>query len=155
MSRIRLHNIDLDVMVAMFRATRIVENMLTTGITGDGLSKAQFDVLAYIHFSDEKRTTVTELAQEHLVSKANMTGIINRLLDSKLVTRETDPNDARVRFISLTSAGTELVERTLPKYFDMTHEAMSIFNKSEKELLLKQLEHIETFLQLRREQEIK
>ncbi len=153
MSRITLNDIDLDVMVAVVRTSRFLESMITNGIAADGLSKAQFDVLAFIHFSKEKRTTVTEVSQQALVSKANMTGIITRLLESELVTRETDPNDARVRFITLTAKGLRLVEKVLPKYFEMTHEAMSIFSDEEKNLLLKQLEHIETFLQMRRDQE--
>lgn len=154
-SRVRLNDLDLDVIVAMVRTTRYLESMVTHGISTYGLSKPQFDVLAKIFFSPEKRTTVTEAAQDALVSKANMTGIITRLLESELVVRESDPNDARVRFITLTDAGSRLVQKVLPKYFDMTHEAMSIFSKEEKELLLKQLEHIETFLQMKQEQERK
>lgn len=153
MSKVKFNDLDLDVIVAMIMTTRYVESMVTNGISTYGLSKPQFDVLAKIYFSPEKRTTVTEAAQDALVSKANMTGIITRLLDSELVRRDNDPNDARVRFISLTDAGSRLVQKVLPKYFDMTHEAMSIFSKDEKEKLLKQLEHIETFLQMKQVQD--
>jgi len=51
-----------------------------------------------------------ELAQKMGVSPATMTGIVDRLVAGRYVSRNEDPNDRRVRRVELTGHGTEVVE---------------------------------------------
>ncbi|NUO59165.1 MAG: MarR family transcriptional regulator [Hamadaea sp.] len=51
-----------------------------------------------------------ELAQKMGVSPATMTGIVDRLVAGRYVSRREDPQDRRVRLVELTPHGTEVVE---------------------------------------------
>jgi DNA-binding MarR family transcriptional regulator len=51
-----------------------------------------------------------ELAHLMGVSPATMTGIVDRLVAARYVTRREDPHDRRVRRVQLTPAGDELID---------------------------------------------
>jgi DNA-binding MarR family transcriptional regulator len=54
-----------------------------------------------------------DLARSTGVSPATMTGIIDRLVGLDLVRRDEDPQDRRVRRLTLTATGTEVAETVL------------------------------------------
>jgi DNA-binding MarR family transcriptional regulator len=54
-------------------------------------------------------TRLTELAIAEEVSQPSMSGLAARLVDQGLVTRGSDPQDARVVLLSLTPAGKDVV----------------------------------------------
>jgi DNA-binding MarR family transcriptional regulator len=54
-----------------------------------------------------------ELARNTGVSLATMTGIVDRLVGQDLVSRREDPHDRRVRRLTLTATGADLVDRVL------------------------------------------
>ncbi|MCP2327179.1 DNA-binding MarR family transcriptional regulator [Hamadaea flava] len=51
-----------------------------------------------------------ELAQKMGVSPATMTGIVDRLVAGRYVSRREDPHDRRVRLVELTERGTTIVD---------------------------------------------
>lgn len=72
------------------------------------LTQIQFHVLAIVR---EKKATMTELANEILLSKQQMTPIIDKLVTEDLVQREYDALDRRIIRISITAAGLQLCEQ--------------------------------------------
>ena len=54
-----------------------------------------------------------ELARRSGVAQATMTGIVDRLVAQGQVSRQEDPQDRRVRRLSLTAEGTRTVEQVL------------------------------------------
>lgn len=59
-----------------------------------------------------KKATMTELSTETLLSKQQMTPIIDKLVAENLVQREYDALDRRIIRISITPAGLQLLEQT-------------------------------------------
>lgn len=74
------------------------------------LSGAQLDVLANLSRHPQGMNQ-TELGGKLLSTKANVTGLIERLVSRGLVQRQPDPNDARSKTVSLTAEGEELAAR--------------------------------------------
>lgn len=61
-------------------------------------------------FRGERYLTVKGIAQKLGVAKSRVTKLINSLVEKKLVNRIDDPQDARVRLISLSGRGKAMTE---------------------------------------------
>ncbi|MFG1492008.1 MarR family transcriptional regulator [Halobacteriovorax sp. ZH4_bin.1] len=134
----------------MIRTTRILDKMVSEEVSNFKLTKPQFDVLVILHLTDQEFVTTTELADELLVSKANITGIVKRLEVANLIKKAVDENDTRSKKITLTEDGLDLINKVLPRYFSMGQELVSKFTPEEKSKLLCQLGMIEEFYQSKR-----
>jgi DNA-binding MarR family transcriptional regulator len=71
-----------------------------------GLSIPQFDVLSAL--SDRGGMTQRQLAQELFVTKGNVSGLIDRLVEAKLVERRAAEQDRRSHALFLTGKGESL-----------------------------------------------
>lgn len=75
------------------------------------LTVAQFDALAHLYVEDG--ISQQALAERLVVSKGNVTGLINRLTHRELVQRRADPTDRRTKRIVLTPRGRKLARSAL------------------------------------------
>ncbi len=98
-----------------------------------GLTRGQFDVIVTLGRTEGLRCT--DIAQETLVTKGTLTGVLTRLEKKKLILRTQNPIDRRGQIIRLTSAGEDLYEKVFPRhirhleqYFDrsLTPEEMDM-----------------------------
>ena len=80
-----------------------------------GLTLPQFDVLAQLARHEEGMTP-GELTRELLVTAGNVTGIVERLVGLRLVSRHPVPEDRRAVRIRLTPRGRKLIESALPRH---------------------------------------
>jgi DNA-binding MarR family transcriptional regulator len=81
----------------------------------DGLTLPQFDVLAQLDRRPEGMTP-KELTRELLVTAGNVTGIVDRLVQQRLVSREPVPHDRRTVKIRLTPEGRRSMGVALPAH---------------------------------------
>ena len=72
------------------------------------LTIAQLKSLLFIYF--EGTTNFITLATALRVTPPNVTGIINRLVEQKLVSREENPEDRRTFILKVTETGKALIE---------------------------------------------
>lgn len=68
-----------------------------------------------MHTLIERKATMTELSNETLMSKQQMTPIIDKLVSEGFVQREYNKIDRRIIRISLTPSGLELLEKVKEK----------------------------------------
>jgi len=68
----------------------------------------QSELKCLMLFGAERYLTVTSIAQKMEVAKSRVTKIINNLVQKKLVKQMNDPQDTRIKLISLTPAGREI-----------------------------------------------
>ncbi|HUP27982.1 MAG TPA: MarR family transcriptional regulator [Chloroflexia bacterium] len=87
------------------------------------LTIAQYDVLA--HLSEKPGITQQALAQELLVTKGNICGLIDRMSAHGLVERRSDPEDRRSNLLHLTSEGERLAREAVPAYDEFVRQHMS------------------------------
>jgi DNA-binding MarR family transcriptional regulator len=79
-----------------------------------------------------------------MVTVSNLTGIVDRLEEKRLVLRKRDDNDRRVVHVVLTEKGAKLYKSTIPRFEKSIAEIFSGLGRAQqKELsaLLRKLDH--------------
>lgn len=89
-----------------------------------GLSQQQWTLLGVL-FRSGQGMTMTELGKNLLVTKANMTGMIDRLERDGFVSRHPDQFDRRVTKVQLTEKGMEFM-KAIQGPRDQFHEEMFV-----------------------------
>lgn len=89
----------------MLSLTNMVEGRLRQNLrTGYGVTLPRFDVMAALHDKPEG-SSMGEIAQRLLVTKGNVTAIVEPLEKEGLVHRQQRPEDRRSHIVRLTGAG--------------------------------------------------
>jgi len=88
----------------------------------------------------EKALMASELAESLNVSRANITNLINALLEKKLVKQYEDQDDRRKKRLALTKEGVSLILKTQPSRFAVIEYLIEGFTNDEKETFLRLLE---------------
>jgi DNA-binding MarR family transcriptional regulator len=98
-----------------------------------GLTPPQFYVLATIGYAGG--LPFGEIGAKMMVTVSNLTGIVDRLEEKKLVLRKRDENDRRVVHVVLTDKGAKLYKSTLPLFEKSVSEIFSMLESArQKEL---------------------
>lgn len=87
------------------------------------LTNAQYDVLAQL--SQSPGMTQQALAQKLLVTKGNISGLVDRMSVQGLVQRNCDPEDRRSNLLYLTAEGERLAKEAVPAFGEFFREHMS------------------------------
>ena len=95
-----------------------------------GLTPAQFDIVATL--GNTPGMTTRELGEKTLITKGTLTGVVDRLVDKKLVRRVALPSDGRCQIVQLTSQGEKLFARIFPAHAE--HMERAFARLSQKEL---------------------
>ncbi len=109
-----------------------------------GMSSGRFTVLMLLlkrQSCAEKGSQVTpaELADMAGCTRATMTGLIDTLERDHLVKRTPDATDRRMMTVSLTSKGTQLLNKILPGHFKRLAALMACLNETERKTLTRLL----------------
>ena len=88
-----------------------------------GLTPPQFYVLATIGYAGS--LPFGEIGAKMMVTVSNLTGIVDRLEEKKLVLRKRDETDRRVVHVILTEKGTKLYKSTIPLFEKSISEIFS------------------------------
>lgn len=79
----------------------------------------RFDVLAQLDLAHRERVpglTMSELSRRLMVTNGNLTALVERLAQEKLIRRATSPSDKRMSIISLTPAGKRTLDAMTPAH---------------------------------------
>ncbi len=129
----------------MLKVVRISEALVKAGdrfFSKYGVTTAQYDVLVILKYS-EKRLTQSDLGGHRVVSRSNITGIIDRLEKLGLVKREGSTDDRRVKYIAITQKGKDLIKRVEEKYFDNLKQLVWFLDEKDKGDLTEIISRIE------------
>ena len=97
-----------------------------------GLSPAVFNVLMILSRNSGKKFKQHDISKLLLVSRANVTGLVNTLVRKGLAKRAADPKDRRAWLVKITSKGKALLEAYLPSHYAEAHRIFSGFKPAEK-----------------------
>jgi DNA-binding MarR family transcriptional regulator len=101
-----------DALFLFLRAHRVVFDGIDREFRdGQGLSLALWEVLVILSLTPEMRLRMADVTGRMLVSKSNVTQLIDKLERAGMVTRESSASDRRVVYARLTPKGTEAVRR--------------------------------------------
>jgi DNA-binding MarR family transcriptional regulator len=134
-------NITLD----FFRISNLLSKYGAKMVSEVGLNSIQQWVILRT-IIDRGEISIGELKEEMLVTKQNMTGMINRLQQSNLVTLFQDPEDKRRTRVKITDEGIRVYEQLKFLRKDFNNQTYHIYNDQEilvlSDLLGRLVEHL-------------
>lgn len=99
----------LRVWFRFIRLHRRATNTVANELKALGLSIPQFDLLSTL--TEQEGLSQQELAQRLYVTKGNVSGLLDRMVEAGLVERRAIPGDRRSNALHLTEKGRDLAER--------------------------------------------
>ena len=117
--------------------TVLAERIQKTGLTLSGLN-----ILIILRHHHDTGCPQNTLSQLLLVTRANITGVIDSLASKDLVTREESVGDRRVVLARITKKGEAVLESYIPTHFGTMGEMTSSLTKDEKKKLIQILTKI-------------
>jgi MarR family 2-MHQ and catechol resistance regulon transcriptional repressor len=102
------------------------------------LRAGQFNALCILYAESGKGVPLGEIGRRLVVSKANITGLIDRLEQKGLVCR-SGSDDRRITEARLTTEGIRLIEEVLPRHRTLVSNLMDCLNTQEKRRLIELL----------------
>jgi DNA-binding MarR family transcriptional regulator len=128
----------------LLRATRAIEAELRERLRVQfSITLPQFDVLAALARQDAG-ITMTELSRMLIVSNGNVTGIIDRLVADRLVTRQSSPDDRRSFLVRLTPKGQAAFAEVARAHQQWIDKMLSDFDGDEAETIIAHLDGLGT-----------
>lgn len=116
---------ELRVWIRLMTNANIVLAQLRRSLRDEfGVTMPVFDLLAQVH-RPPQGPTMGQLSQRLMVSKGNVTDLVERMEEKGLIERRPDPDDGRVQHVHLTPAGEELVARMLPAHRNWLKDMMA------------------------------
>jgi len=106
---------------------------LEADLEKQGLTAPQFYVLATIGYAG--RLPFGEIGAKMMVTVSNLTGIVDRLEEKKLVSRERDEHDRRVVHVVLTEKGAKLYQKTIPLFENSIAGIFTLLDKPQQKNL--------------------
>jgi DNA-binding MarR family transcriptional regulator len=97
------------------------------------LTSPQFYVLATIGYAGG--LPFGEIGEKMMVTVSNLTGIVDRLEEKKLVVRERDARDRRVVRVTLTDKGLKVYRNTIPVFEKSISQFFSPLSKTQQKEL--------------------
>lgn len=107
--------------------------VLTERLRPLDVSVAQLDVLANLASAEAMQQK--ELAARLLVTKANVTGLVDRLVERGWVERQADPADGRAHRVVLTRVGRRVAQRAIEVRQALIAEIFEVLTPAERETL--------------------
>ncbi len=123
----------------LYRVVQKIDRLQSTHLRSWGLNIAQFDVLARVGATSG--LTQQELADSLLVTKGNISQLLDRLEQQGLLRR---CQDRRNNSLILTEKGQELHDRVVPAHEQLIAQELSVLSSSETaelQRLLRKLDH--------------
>lgn len=123
----------LNVFINLFRAADTIQAQFGRRLKKDRLTGPQFGVLETLYHLGALEQHL--LAKKLLVSRGNITFIVDKLEQMKLVMRVAGKEDRRCNTVILTELGKELIARIFPDYAAFISHLMGVLDNEEQKVL--------------------
>jgi len=131
--------------IHLLRVHHKIQRYEAVHLAEHNLTLPQFDVLAQLN--REEGITQQTLADRLLVTKGNVCGLMDRMMEQGLVERRADPEDRRANMLYLTPKGKQLVEQVMPAHSDMIADYMGALSPEKQKQLLDLLSELDRSLE--------
>ena len=125
----------IEVLLNMANTYDLCSQRLLKTFADNGLSFAAFNVLSILSRRDDLSCSQKELCALLLVSRANVTEVVDTLVRKGLVERRTCEKDRRVCIVTITAEGMRMVDTVMPVHFALTRKVTAVLDDAEKKEL--------------------
>ncbi len=115
--------------------------------SAQGLTRAGLNVLTILRSSEGKGCQHNQISRLLLVSRANVTGLVNSLIKQGWVERVYDAKDRRVCIARITKKGESLLDAFLPDYHAVIASIFAGLSLEDKKTFNRLLEKLRTAIQ--------
>jgi len=105
-----------------------------------GLTMVHFSLLMRLHY--HQQFIVSDISDHLGVTNAAASQMVQRLFEQGLIARTEDPNDRRIKRISLTDAGKSLVEQVIALRHQWMESLSGELTVSERDTTIQALHHL-------------
>ena len=109
-----------------------------------GLSKSTLNILMLLRHGPGEGMQLHDLGELLLVSRANITGLIDHLEEKGYVRRVVDVQDRRARYARITKKAEALLDEFMPVHYRRMKNLLQDLPAEEKETLLRLLRRVRT-----------
>ena len=111
-----------EVMLNLFYTYDVVTACSSKLLAEHGLAKSSFNILLNLRHGPSEGMLLHDLGEVLLMTRANVTGLIDHLEERALVKRVVDATDRRARFARITKKGEALLDEVkAPLHFQRSH----------------------------------
>jgi MarR family 2-MHQ and catechol resistance regulon transcriptional repressor len=121
----------VEILFSLIYTYDVITTQVARRLSAYDLSLSAFNILVNLSRSENKGCALCELSRLLLVSRANITGLIDSLVAKGLVERLEDQLDRRVRIARITDKGERLLNELLPGHFLLVREMLSGIDEDE------------------------
>jgi MarR family 2-MHQ and catechol resistance regulon transcriptional repressor len=139
----RYESFDLDsarVVLDLALTYDALHQILSRYMADFGLSKSTYNILVLLRNGPREGMQLHDLGERLIVTRANITGLIDSLEERGWVRRLVDESDRRVRYAQITPVGEKLLDDFAPIHFQNLCILMQGLSSEEKDVLAKLLE---------------
>ena len=129
---------DLDTMVVhnLLRTHTRLESLLDADLRRMDMTGAQLNALLVLRSAPPEGMVMNEIGRQLVVTRSNVTGLVDRLERQGLVTRQAH-SDRRATLVRLTAEGLEAIDRTVPGHVRMLAGLTQCLSEAEKQSLIR------------------
>lgn len=122
------------------RLTRIMEGSLRND---HGMTSIEFEAMLRLGRSPERRMSMSQLADQMVLTSGGVTRLVDRLATAGFVVRVSCPEDRRVQWAQLSESGVEKITKVLDTHLaDLDEHFFSAMSPQELDTVLPVLERL-------------
>ena len=137
--------LSLKLFVVLTRALESIKKRVEEDIKRSGLNPTEFAVLELLYSKGEQ--PIQKIGVKVLIASSSITYVVDKLEKKNLLKRKPCPNDRRVTYVSITEAGTDLMNDVFPKHRQAINEICSGLDVNEKTVMIEQLKKLGYYAQ--------
>ncbi len=130
------HQPSVETLLNLFHTYFVASSYISRKLGGHVMSLSAFHLLMILNHEKTKGLPLHEISDLLLVSRANVTGLIDWLEKKGYAERVNCPEDRRVCYARITKNGCRFLEEFLPKHFKDVRECLVGLSAKEKAQLV-------------------
>ena len=132
----------INAILTLKRTATDLENFCGGYCKQANLSPGRLNVLMALNASPERAMSLSDIGEYLVVTRPNITGLIDGLVEDGLVKRIDHPEDRRMVLAQLTPAGREFMRKFVPFHHRQINAIMGVITRQEKRQLVALLDKL-------------
>ncbi len=127
---------EVDLAMAFINTHSKIQKRLGSALSAHGIGLTEFLVLYQLYAVSNRKLQRSELAEQVGLSPSGVTRLLNPMEKIGLITKESNPRDARVSFVALSKAGEQVFQDASSAFAYAAVDFFKPLGKSQLNLLL-------------------